>query len=390
MISICHININSITKNKVELLARFYKYDVISVNETNQKSERPFSLLDYNIFRNDRVKKAGGGVLLAVKEHIKCREIINKTTHKNEIIAVQIETLLYKSILISSINVAPTAKIEMKIFQELYNINSNCIIVGDLNATISEMGSTKTNARGKQLQELLNEGSQPLLSFITNVETHPTIDSINGHKPLTFDIQIGAEPKPTSPRLSLNFKEAKWTKFRSKLDQQLILWNNDLSLNSPLDIEDYSMFITDSIMLATKEAVPTSTPTSKSYALSEAFKSLITLKHQAYRRWKRAGDNIDKRQYYNSKILLTNSLRNDRRDNLSKLMSSLCHKKMYSDKVLLIVRKFHSKRVKQTFTSSMTYNNTTTTSNKEKADLFADYFENDVYSYTDDTLPFHD
>ncbi|CAF5082302.1 unnamed protein product, partial [Rotaria socialis] len=63
------------------------------------------------------------------------------------------------------------------------------------------MGSTKTNARGKQLQELLNEGiidcvdddsttfekneyeakldwilgSQPLLSFITNVEAHPTI-----------------------------------------------------------------------------------------------------------------------------------------------------------------------------------------------------------------------
>ncbi|CAF5086719.1 unnamed protein product, partial [Rotaria magnacalcarata] len=38
----------------------------------------------------------------------------------------------------------------------------------------------------------------------------------------------------------------------------------------------------------------------------------------------------------------------------------------------------------------MTYNNTTATSDKEKADLFADYFENDVYSYTDDTLPFHD
>ncbi|CAF3413944.1 unnamed protein product [Rotaria socialis] len=284
----------------------------------------------------------------------------------------------------------------MNIFQELYNINSNCII---------------TNARGKQLQ-LLNEGfiecvdddsttfekneyeakldwilgSQPLLSFITNVETHPTIGSINGHKPLTFDIQIGAEPKPTSPRLSLNFKEAKWAKFRSKLDRQLILWNNDLSLNSPLDIEDYSMFITDSIMLATKEAIPTSTPTSKSYALSEASKSLITLRHQAYQRWKRTGVNIDKRQYYNSKILLTNSLRNDRIDNINKLMSSLCHKKMYSDKVWLTVRKFHSKRIKQTFTC----NNTTASSDKEKAELFANYFENDVYSSTDDTLPFHD
>ncbi|CAM4844839.1 unnamed protein product [Rotaria magnacalcarata] len=294
MIIICHVNINSITKHKLELLARFSKYDVISVNETNLKSERPFSLLGYNIFRNDRVGKAGGGVLLAVKEHIKCREITNKASHKNEIIAVQIETLLYKSILISSIYVAPTAKIDMNIFEELYSINNNCIIVGDLNATISEMGSTKTNARGKQLQELLNEGiidcvdddsttfekneyeakldwisgSHPLLSFITNVETHPTIGTINGHKPLTFDIQIGAEPKPTSPRLSLNFKEAKWTKFRSKLDQQLVLWNNDLSLNSPLNIEDYSMFITNSIMLATKEAVPTPTPTNKSYPLN--------------------------------------------------------------------------------------------------------------------------
>ncbi|CAF1513445.1 unnamed protein product, partial [Rotaria magnacalcarata] len=176
------------------------------------------------------------------------------------------ETLLHKSILISSIYVAPTAKIDMNIFQELHNINNNCIIVGDLNAILSEMGSTKTNARGKQLQQLLNEGiidcvdddsatfekneyeakldwilgSQPLLSFITNVETHPTIGTNNGHKPLTFDVQIGAEPKPTSPRLSLNFKEAKWTKFRSKLDQQLMLWNNDTSSNAALNIEEHS------------------------------------------------------------------------------------------------------------------------------------------------------
>ncbi|CAF1594499.1 unnamed protein product [Rotaria magnacalcarata] len=209
--------------------------------------------------------------------------------------------LLYKSILISSIYVAPTAKIDMNIFQELYNINNNYIIAGDLNATLSEMGSIKTNARGKQLQVLLKEGliecvdddsttfekndyeakldwilrSQPLTSFITNVKTHPTIGTINGHKPLTFDIQIGTEPKPTSPRLSFNFKAAKWTKFKTKLDQQLILWNNDLSLNSPLDIEDYSMFITNSIMLATQEVVPTSTPTRKSYTLSEASKNLI-------------------------------------------------------------------------------------------------------------------
>jgi len=92
MINVCHININSITKHKNELLARFSKYDIISVNETNLKSERQFSLMGYNIFMNDRVGKDGGGVLLAVKHHIKCREILNKTSHMNELIAIAIET----------------------------------------------------------------------------------------------------------------------------------------------------------------------------------------------------------------------------------------------------------------------------------------------------------
>ena len=99
---------------------------------------------------------------------------------------------------------------------------------------------------------------------------------------------------------------------------------------------------------------------------------------------------MDKHQYYISKVLLTNSLRNDRRDKFNMLMSSLCQNRMYSDKVWLTVRRFHNKRIKQTYASIMKYNNTTATSDKEKADLFADYFENEVYSLTADTLPFHD
>ena len=38
----------------------------------------------------------------------------------------------------------------------------------------------------------------------------------------------------------------------------------------------------------------------------------------------------------------------------------------------------------------MKYNNSTAMSDKEKANLFADYFENEVYSKTSDTLQFHD
>ena len=38
----------------------------------------------------------------------------------------------------------------------------------------------------------------------------------------------------------------------------------------------------------------------------------------------------------------------------------------------------------------MKYNSTTATTDKKKADVFADYSENEVYSKTPDTLPFHD
>ncbi|CAF1527231.1 unnamed protein product [Adineta ricciae] len=169
-----------------------------------------------------------------------------------------------------------------------------------------------------------------------------------------------------------------------------MLWNNDRPLDSTLDIEEYTTFITNSIIEATQEDIPRTKQTAREYIPSEVSKSLIKQKHQAYQRWKKTGADIDKRQYYNSKILLSNSLRNDKRNNFSKLMSSLCHKKMYSDKVWLTVRKFHNKRIKQMYANVMNYNNKTASSDKEKADLFADYFENEVYSQTADTLPFHD
>ncbi|CAF3672123.1 unnamed protein product [Rotaria socialis] len=141
-ISVCHINITSIVKHKDELLAKFSTYDIISVNETNLKRERPFSLKGYNIFRNDRVGKSGEGVLLAVKDHIKCNEILNETTGENEIVAIEIPTKsLFKSIIIASVYIPPKARICCDIFHKLYKLNSNVMIVGDLNAALQHMGS---------------------------------------------------------------------------------------------------------------------------------------------------------------------------------------------------------------------------------------------------------
>ena len=157
-----------------------------------------------------------------------------------------------------------------------------------------------------------------------------------------------------------------------------------------VDIEEYTTFITNSLTTATNEAVRLNTHRNTTYTISEATKRLIQLKHQSYRRWKKTVDQEDKQRYYNYKLLLTNSLRNDRRSYLKQLMSSLCQKQMYSDAVWLTVRKFHNKRIKQTYSGAMQYNNVKAVTNAEKADLFADYFEKEVYFEAMNTLPYHD
>lgn len=287
--------------------------------------------------------------------------------------------------------------------------------MGDLNAALKQMGSRKTNTKGRQLQDIINEGyfscidddnttfernsyeekidwilaSQPLLSFISNYEVQPTLGLSSGHKPVTFNLPTEAECKPNSPRLSYNFKTVDWNKFRIKLDEQLKGWNKDKPSNKST-IEEYTSFITNSLTRATKEAIRTITHQNTTYKISEATKKLIQLKHQTYRRWKKTVDPEDKQRYYNYKLLLCNSLKNDRRSQYKQLMSSLCNKRMYSDAVWLTVRKFHNKRIKQTYSGAMKYDNVQAVTNAEKADLFADYFEKEVYFEAKDTMPYHD
>ncbi|CAF1403151.1 unnamed protein product [Rotaria sordida] len=145
------------------------------------------------------------------------------------------------------------------------------------------MGLKKTNAKGRQLQELLNEG---VLNCIEDdsptYETNNYEEKIDWILPLTFEIPLGAEPKPTSPRISYNFQEVKWTKFRQILDEHLVLWDNTRLLNTTTDIEEYTSFITDSITSATQQTIPTSKQINSRYAPSEATKCLIKSKHQAY------------------------------------------------------------------------------------------------------------
>jgi hypothetical protein len=414
MLKIMHINVTSIKKHMDEIIARFNKYDVWSINETNLKPHQLFSVQGYNIFRNDRRNKQGGGVLLAIRKNIKCIEILNDTIEGNEAVAVQIETSIGQ-LLIATVYIPPTEKIQQQLFDNIYQLNNNCLILGDLNAALREKGSRKTNPKGIQLKQILEEGylecidndlttysrnkyeekidwilaSQPTILFIDEVETHTPLGCKEDHKPITFNLSLTADLKPISPRLAFNFNLANWNIYRIKLNELLEKIDLKQKLETEEHIETYAAALTKNIVLATKEAVPPADGKIRNKKVSKVTKKLIEDKHKAYRKWRKTKDEIDKKHYYKTRDLLLNSLRNDRIEKLTAVMSTLSAKKMQSAKVWNTVKKFHNKRTKQSYSGQLIYQNTIANNDQEKANLFARYFENEIFISKPDETPFH-
>ncbi len=71
-------------------------------------------------------------------------------------------------------------------------------------------------------------------------------------------------------------------------------------------------------------------------------------------------------------------------------MASLSVNKMHSSKVWATVRKFHNKRTKQPYTGELKYEHITANTDYDKANLFARYFENEIFVEKPDQSPFHD
>ncbi|CAF3840996.1 unnamed protein product [Rotaria magnacalcarata] len=211
--------------------------------------------------RNHPVGKSEGGVMIAVKNHIKCSETLNETMCYNKIVAIELHaTSSLKSIIIASKYVPPKAKICSAVFHKLHR-----------------KWNPEKNARGRQLQELLEEGyiyciDDDSTTYERNdydekrdwiLTSQPLFD----HKPLTFELSIGMEPKPTSLRIQFNFKVVNWIKFRKILNEQLQLWDIKHTINTSVDIEECNAWITKSLLTETYQAIPKSKQANWNYTI---------------------------------------------------------------------------------------------------------------------------
>ena len=132
---ICHYNINSVLKYKQELLTTFPEVDIFSLNETRLPTPTAHLFFPgYTIYRQDRQDKAGGGVLLALRNTIQSNHVFSDTIEHNEIVTIELKMKSNERLLLASVYCPPQFPLSKKALDKIVGLHHRHLILGDLNA----------------------------------------------------------------------------------------------------------------------------------------------------------------------------------------------------------------------------------------------------------------
>ena len=167
------INIRSCRNKDVEisLFLKENDIDILTLNETWLKSNFKLDIPNYNIPRNDRPRRRGGGVAILVRNDIKFNIIDTCCTTNTDNEAI---TILLKdsqdSISILTIYIPPGSDINTTLLNNIKNSADNIIITGDLNAKHIDFNCSKTDKWGMALKKSLYD----LISSLLKTANPPT------------------------------------------------------------------------------------------------------------------------------------------------------------------------------------------------------------------------
>ncbi|GFT01598.1 probable RNA-directed DNA polymerase from transposon X-element [Trichonephila clavipes] len=157
-LSLCSWNANGIKSKLFEFKIFVEKHcpDILLIQETHLRPSQRFNICNYNCYRNDRITDgpASGGTLILIKntiphctphtpplQHIEATTITLNPPNVNPL------TITYIYIPPHSDKFAFTLDLE-----NILQINSNCVIFGDFNATHNAWNCSHNSTRGTQLK----------------------------------------------------------------------------------------------------------------------------------------------------------------------------------------------------------------------------------------------
>ncbi|GFW55108.1 probable RNA-directed DNA polymerase from transposon X-element [Trichonephila clavipes] len=157
-LSLCSWNANGIKNKLFELKIFVEKHcpDIILIQETHLRPSQHINICNYNCYRNDRITDgpASGGTLIFIKSTIPHFVPHSTPLQHIEATTITLNPPNVNPVTITSIYIPPQS--DKFLFtldlENILQINSNCVIFGDFNATHNAWNCSHNSTRGTQLK----------------------------------------------------------------------------------------------------------------------------------------------------------------------------------------------------------------------------------------------
>ena len=251
--SLLHINSRSLNKNYDNFETFLYSlnnfpFSVIGITETWLHSVSPnlFNLQNYQMIRNDRTGRRGGGVAFYIQDQLQFKVRYDLSLKESESLFIEIQNSKEKNIIIGLIYRPPNTQIDSfygdleSVFDTLSPENKILYLMGDFNIDLL----SQNNNHERFLQVAYSNACYPHISKPTRIDTRSStlIDNIFSNI-YDADVTSGLLYSEISDHLPIfvicntnmfNININNSTTFRKETAQNIESFKNDLT------IEDWS------------------------------------------------------------------------------------------------------------------------------------------------------
>lgn len=222
-------------RNELYNAYRLTDPDVIMINSHGRRNNEKIKIFNYTVYQKNQYNENHDGVAIAVKKNIKHTLIDD---FDENYLAIVITTSLGDICLATGYQPPRRPRIPINNILRIMRRNIPAYILGDLNARHRVLGHRNNNAAGKQIQDLLSQGTVRHLgpdfqtyivgnragtpdiilsnaNHIHNIRVTPGKITTSDHLPIIMRMAASPIQIPTKPRY--NLRRANWDAFKTEL-----------------------------------------------------------------------------------------------------------------------------------------------------------------------------
>ena len=410
-ISFIHLNVQSIVPKLGQISIEYHGYDLMSFTESwlnLSVSDDNITIPSYTSYRNDRVDRIGGGVIVYVKENINCIQRIDLHVGDLECIWLEIK-LKNKSYLYGTFYIPPNSSQQM--WDNFYHsidlastTNTDLIITGDFN-----INQNVRNPNDKirsilvqyDLHQLIKENtyftenssslldliivSNPL-SIISSDVGPPLLDQKRFHLPVIGIVNHRKKNTSSVKRKVYIYDRGDYESFRQQLSE--INWD---SLFVENNVDETSTNITKCILNIADEVIPNRFIHIKRTDhpwITKEIKKLIRNKNRIHKKAKRINSFYQWEKFRKVRNRCNTAVNNAKTEYYKKLSNDIITEKLNSQNWYKLIKRLFGNQQKDKSISLLKINDEIIDDHLEMANIFNTFFsEQSCIDDSNVTLP---